>query len=219
MPTMDEPRDLTIGEWTLKIRVPHGAGPHPVILLIHGWTGDEKSMWAFASRLPRTALLVAPRAPYISKHSQLGGYSWVAERGQSFSSLDIFQPAIDSFANLISELEKQVPGDFMRFGMVGFSQGAAFSFAYGMSNPNRVSRLAALAGFLPAETGSRLAGLASIPVFIAHGTQDETVPIDMAREARLSLEAVKVSVHYCESETGHKLGGNCARLLAEFFAD
>lgn len=214
---MDEPRDLTIGDRTLKVRVPPGDGPHRVIFLIHGWTGDEKSMWVFAPRLPRTALLIAPRASYASQHAQLGGYSWVAERGQSFSSLAMFQSALDSFESLIPHVAKQIPGDFEQFGIVGFSQGAAFSFAYAVRNPGRVSRLAALAGFLPAESVSKLAALASIPIFIAHGTQDETVPIEMAREARTALEAVGAHVKYCESETGHKLGANCAKQLSEFF--
>ena len=212
---MDEPRDLNVCDWTLKIRVPKGAGPHPVIFLIHGWTGYEKSMWVFASRLPHDALLVAPRAPYVSQHPQFGGYSWVEERGQNFSSLEMFQPAINSFQTLISELPNQLPGDFSQIGMVGFSQGAAFSFSYALKNPSRVNHLAALAGFIPAEPGS-LAALSSTPVFIAHGIQDDTVPITKAREARAALEASGVKVVYCESETGHKLGANCAKQLHEF---
>jgi predicted esterase len=83
--------------------------------------------------------------------------------------------------------------------------------------------LAELAGFLPlagsppTESRSQLAELAGIPIMIAHGIQDETVPIAMAREARKSLESSGVKVSYCESETGHKLGANCARQLADFF--
>ena len=214
---MDEPRDLIVGDWKLKLRLPQGAGPHPVIFLIHGWTGDEKSMWIFTPRLPRNALLVAPRAPYMSNHPDLGGFSWVPERGQNFSNLEMFQPALDSCEGLISELATRVPGDFTQFGLVGFSQGAAFSFAYAMNNPRRVGQLAALAGFLPAGSTSQLANLAITPIYIAHGTEDKTVPIRMAREARIALEGAGALVRYCESETGHKLGGNCATHLSEFF--
>ncbi|HLD94343.1 MAG TPA: dienelactone hydrolase family protein [Anaerolineales bacterium] len=213
---MDEPRDLKVGDWILKARVPSDAGPHRVFFLIHGWTGDEKSMWVFASRLPRNAILIAPRAPYVSKHPELGGYSWVPERGQSFSSLAMFQPALASFETLLPNLAGQLSIDLSQFSLVGFSQGAAFSFAYAMGNPSRVSKLAALAGFLPAESG-QLAALSSIPIFIAHGAQDETVPVAMARQAHADLEAVGVAVRYCESETGHKLGANCSVELQAFF--
>ena len=213
---MDEPRDLAIGNWTLKVRMPDGDGPHPVIFLIHGWTGDEKSMWVFSSRMPRNALLIAPRAPYVSKHPEFVGYSWVPERGQSFSSLDMFQAAIESFEGLLAQLPDFLPGAFNKFGMMGFSQGAAFSYAFALRNPLRVNRLASLAGFLPSDATNPVL-LASIPIFIAHGTEDETVPVSMARSARSSLEGAGVKVSYCESEIGHKLGANCAKQLGEFF--
>lgn len=213
---MDEPRDLTVGDWTLKVRVPADNIPHPPIFMIHGWTGDEKSMWVFASRIPRNSLLIAPRAKYPSRHPEFGGYSWVQERGQNYSSLDMFQPAVVSFDDLLSELPGVLPGEYNQFGLLGFSQGAAFSYAFALRHPQRVTRLASLAGFLPSET-SNLMPLAPIPIFIAHGIEDETVPVSMARSAKSSLEAAGVHVSYCESESGHKLGANCAKQLGEFF--
>jgi phospholipase/carboxylesterase len=214
-----EPFDIELGDWTLKVREPDQSDePAPVILLIHGWTGDERSMWVFAPRLPKQALLIAPRAPYLSKHESLAGYSWVENRAGQFSELPAFEPALDAFQDLLTKLAQQYTyADFAKFGLMGFSQGAAFSFALVMRQPERVSRLAALAGFLPAGSQSELAKLARLPIFIAHGTQDETVPIAKAREAQSALQAAGTSVLYCESETGHKLGANCARVLEEFF--
>lgn len=216
---MESILDLTLGSWTLKVRPPiNGATLQRVIFLIHGWTGDERSMWVFASRLPKNAQLVAPRAPYVSNHPQFGGYSWVEQRAGEFSRLETFGPALASFDQLLDELASRYPdADFSRLSFAGFSQGAAFSFAYAMHHPDRVAQLAALAGFLPTGGESQLAALAGLPVFIAHGTKDETVPVSMAREARLALEAAGANVRYCESDTGHKLGANCATELSAFF--
>ncbi|MGH2583171.1 MAG: alpha/beta hydrolase [Anaerolineales bacterium] len=217
---MLEPFDITVNNWHLKIREPDSAGPHSVILLIHGWTGDENSMWVFAPRLPKNALLIAPRAPYVSRHPEIGGCSWVEERGDSFSHLAQFANAILTFDELIADLGGKYAGDFSRFGMVGFSQGAAFCFAFAMSNPHRIDRLASLAGFMPSETqAGDLANLKDIPTFIAHGVKDETVPVTMAREARQSLESAGAQVSYCESDTGHKLGANCYSAFADFFGN
>ncbi len=175
-------------------------------------------MWVFAPRLPRNALLIAPRAPYISNHPDIGGYSWVERRAGEFSPLPAFDPALDAFNGLLSKLATQFPSaDFKLFGMVGFSQGAAFSFAYALRYPQRVNRLAALAGFLPAGSQGQLAALAEIPVFIAHGAKDETVPIAKAHTARAELTKAGVSLQYCEADTGHKLGANCFAQLADFF--
>ena len=212
-------QDLQLDGWTLKLRSPsQGSEPRSVTFLIHGWTGDERSMWVFAPRLPRSALLVSPRAPYLSNHPDLSGYSWVERRAGEFSQLPAFDPALDAFGGLLEMLAKRYPAaDFSRFGLVGFSQGAAFSFAYALRHPQRVTRLAALAGFLPANSEMRLGTLARIPVFIAHGTKDETVPVTMAHAAKAALSAAGVDVQYCEADTGHKLGANCFAQLAHFF--
>lgn len=211
--------ELTLDTWTLKLRVPSGDGPHPVIVLIHGWTGDENSMWVFAPRLPKDALLIAPRAPYVSKHPEIAGYSWVAERGADFSRLPDFDPAVVVFDKLIEELSSRYPADFSQFGIVGFSQGGAFSAAYTHSHREQVSKLAMLASFLPEGSEMDIARLKGLPVFIAHGAQDETVPVARARDAKKVLEACGAHVRYCESEIGHKLGANCSTELAEFFAN
>lgn len=216
----DELRDLRVSDWILKIRQPPGGGPHPVIFLVHGWTGDERSMWVFAPRLPKDALLIAPRAPFVSLHPEFGGYSWVEERRGGFSALPAFNPALGAFSALVGDLAQQLPGDFARFGLIGFSQGAAFNFAFALRHPGRVTRLASLAGFLPEHSEAALAAgpLAELPIFIAHGTQDGTVPIAMARSASQSLAAAGAAVSYCESDTGHKLGANCSRQLNAFFS-
>lgn len=213
--------DLDIAGCTLKVRRPPGAGPHPVIFLIHGWTGDERSMWVFAPRLPAGALLIAPRAPYVSHNPEYGGYSWVERHPDSYSPLPAFDSALDAFDTLLAALPAELPGAFERLSLVGFSQGAALSFAFALRHLGRVGRLASLAGFLPSESESALAagGLAGKPVFIAHGTRDERVPIGMAHAARDQLQAAGAAVTYCESDTGHKLGANCARGLESFFID
>jgi phospholipase/carboxylesterase len=175
-------------------------------------------MWVFAPHLPRSALLVAPRAPYVSNHPEIGGYSWVERRAGEFSELPAFNPALDAFNELLTKIVTKYPSvDISRFGMVGFSQGAAFCFAYAMRNPQRVSRLAALAGYLPPGSEGQLSALAKMPVFIAHGINDETVPITKAHAARDELTKAGVNVQYCEAHTGHKLGANCFAQLAGFF--
>lgn len=215
----EEPRDLRIGDWRLKVREPEGEGPHPAIFLVHGWTGDERSMWIFASRLPKNALLVAPRAPYVSTHEDYGGYSWVQHKAASFSRFEAFGPAEAAFEQLLQELPQHLDGDFSQFDLMGFSQGAAFCYSYALQNPEKVGRLAGLAGFLP-EGGEQLAE--SLPlqgksVFVAHGSQDEVVPVARAREARKILALAGAEVRYCEDEVGHKLGADCFRALRDFF--
>jgi phospholipase/carboxylesterase len=81
--------------------------------------------------------------------------------------------------------------------------------------------LAGLAGFLPEGSadwvGSRR--LDGLPVFIAHGAQDELVPVVRARQAVETLQQAGAQVTYCEDDVGHKLSANCFRALQAFYED
>ncbi len=55
-----EPYILELDHWIIRVREPESTGSYPVILLLHGWTGDENAMWVFANRLPRNSLLISP---------------------------------------------------------------------------------------------------------------------------------------------------------------
>jgi phospholipase/carboxylesterase len=201
-------------EWVFRTRQPEGAGSFPVILLLHGWTGDENSMWVFTSRLPKNHLLIAPRGLYPAPQA---GYAWHAAHN-GWPELEHFQPAIDAFLEFLTPA-RFPSGDFSELHLVGFSQGAALGYAFTLSHPERVASLSALSGFLPggivvAPSSPRLNGL---PVFITHGTQDALVPVVRARQAAELFDLAGAKVTYCEHDTGHKLNASCFRGLATFF--
>jgi phospholipase/carboxylesterase len=210
---------VELGGWQLKVSLPDGGGPHSMALLVHGWTGDENSMWVFANRLPGNVALVAPRAIFDSTNPKYGGYSWVEEQSEEWSPLDDFRPAVAALDGLLALLGDNYPVDVSRFRLMGFSQGAALCYAYALLNPGRVARLAGLAGFLPERFEAGVAGrpLDGLPVFIAHGVKDETVPVERARHAADVLRGAGAAVEYCESDVGHKLGSNCFKALKGFW--
>lgn len=211
-------------DWTLRVRPPVDDTPGPVLLMIHGWTGDENSLWIFTPRLPKSYYLLALRGRYPA---DTGGYGWVKEHGESLSSTFDFGPAVAAVKSLLQELQAEQSSssspfrlaDFSRLSLMGFSQGAALSYCLLLDDPPRYQRLAALAGFLPPESDSALTPgkLTGKPIFIGHGTVDETVPVDLARQAVEKLESAGADVTYCEDAVGHKLSANCFRGLAEFF--
>ena len=74
-----------------------------------------------------------------------------------------------------------------------------------------------LAGFVPSGLDELVLKkpLAGKNVFVAHGTQDQQVPIDRARASIELLEQAGAQVTYCEDEVGHKLSANCLRALED----
>jgi phospholipase/carboxylesterase len=113
------------------------------------------------------------------------------------------------------------PGaDLERMDLVGFSQGAALAFSLALLHPQRVRSVAALSGFLPRQAGALIESrpLDGLPVFLAHGSNDDIVPVVEARRAAEALNSAGAQVSYCEDAVGHKLSAACFRSLADFYA-
>jgi len=213
----------TLAGWPVRMRVPAGDGPHPVILLLHGWTGDENSMWFFAPRLPANHLLVAPRGIFATQPT---GYSWRAITSEPPSAGGGALPALVEFQGAVSALahwmtpEHFPQADFSRLYLIGFSQGAALSYAFALLQPEKVSGLVALAGFAPvgAQSLAEQRPLLGKDVLIAHGQHDRMIPIEQARQAFKLMQLAGAEVTYCEDDVGHKMGARCFPHLETFFA-
>jgi phospholipase/carboxylesterase len=206
-----------IDPWNLRIYTPPEPGPHPVLLLLHGWTGDENSMWVFANRMPAHFLMIAPRGIYTTP---LGGRGWHPKVERMWPTVEDLQPAVNVLLQLLSN--DHFPGaDFSRLHLMGFSQGAALSYTLALLHPDKVGRIAGLAGFMPEQADDYIQQrvLAGKKIFSAHGTRDELVPIERARQSVTQLERAGAQVSYCEEDVGHKLSVTCFRSLASFFAE
>jgi phospholipase/carboxylesterase len=205
---------VSLNGWVMRIHHPAGNGPFPVLLLLHGWTGDENSMWVFVPRMPENSLIIAPRGCYPTK---AGGYSWHPEINKPWPWIHDFQPAVDQLMQEISSSNFPL-GDFSALHMVGFSQGAALVYSMAILQPERIATIAGLSGFLPDGASSWLEPerLHGLPVFIAHGSEDELVPVELARKGVEVLESAGADVTYCEDSVGHKLSAKCFRGLEAF---
>jgi phospholipase/carboxylesterase len=206
---------VSIDYWVMRFHQPDGLGPFPVVLMLHGWTGDENSMWVFSPRLPENVLIIAPRGLYPTKGA---GYSWHPDLSKAWPWVDDFQPAVKGLFAEISNLNFP-EGDFSNLHILGFSQGAALAYTMAMMYPERVASLAGLSGFLPdgATSWLRHDRLNGLLVFIAHGTEDERIPIEWARKSVELIEKAGAKVNYCEDNVGHKLSAKCFRGLEAFY--
>ncbi len=206
-------------EWTLRARTPTRT-PARLLLMLHGWTGDENSMWVFARNFPTDCLLLAPRGLHPAAQ---GGYSWRPPRADSFGrpSLDDLRESAEALIRLVDAYAAQVQIDASQFDVMGFSQGAALSNVLTCLYPDRVRKVGILAGFMPSGMEEIIAKkpLAGKPIFVSHGTQDNMVPIDRARASMSLLEQAGAHITYCEAEVGHKVSADCLRGLENFFKD
>lgn len=212
--------DTKLARWLIRLRLPDRGKSTSVLLLLHGWTGDEDSMSIFISRLPKDIIIISPRGLF---DTPLGGFGWRPSGSEFWPDINAFSPAIEAFNELfekgIQYLPSHISLSFDQIKIVGFSQGAALGYSYTLLNPFRVQSLAGLSGFLPGGIDEQIRDkpLREKPIFVAHGTRDDIVPVERARESVNKLRDAGALVTYCEDDVGHKLSSTCFQGLEKFF--
>lgn len=178
-------------------------------------------MWVFARSVASSYWIIAPRAPYRAEPS---GYSW----REGFDSSQFGRPTVEQLGmglealiHFVDEYAASAGIDASTFDVIGFSQGAAVCNMLAFLYPQRIRKTGILAGFVPAGLEQLVSErpLQGKPFFVAHGTKDDTVSIERARESIAILEQAGAQVTYCEDEVGHKVSASCLRALKDFLAD
>ena len=218
MQTVPDTQLIEFEGHTLRIRESLDPSPR-FLLLIHGLTGDENSMWVFARDLPAHYWMVAPRAPHTAQPS---GYSWRPPPFETMDgpSLEQLKQNAEALIRLVDAYAASVGIEASTFDVMGFSQGAAMSNVLAFLYPNRVGKTGILAGFIPHGLEELVSQrpLEGKSFFVAHGTKDERVTVERARSSVALLEQAGAKVTYCEDDVAHKVSLNCLRALKEFFS-
>lgn len=205
------------------VRVPDTASDDnrvPVVVMSHGWGGNEGAMWVFARLLPKNVAVVTPRAPLDVPGTDGKRAYWFeylpAIQGTEPHS---FSKAVRMLRQFVSCLPNFYPVDSSKIILAGFSQGAMVSNALAMSEPQMVRGVASLAGAaLPLPDGlSQPPAMPKFSVFIAHGTEDRMVSPEAAREARAKYEQLGATVTYGEYPVAHKMSSDAMKDLRAWF--
>lgn len=212
--------ELLSSQSGLIYRARSGAAAGPLIVMLHGLYGDENVMWLFDQALPRSATVISPRAMFTSAN----GYSWArsVERGE-LGQVD-FAAALEVLSHFIPEMIERYECDPQRVVVMGFSEGAALSYALSLARPELLCGVIALAGFMPdvpkhSERSCEAAESKSAVgprYLIIHSTDDDIVPVALAREARSVLEARGMEVDYREYSGGHKVAAQGMKDIAQW---
>jgi phospholipase/carboxylesterase len=217
VPDENNTHQMTYNGWTMRVR--HAMQePARFLLMLHGWTGDENSMWIFTRRFPNDMWIAAPRAPHAAEG---GGYSWRALHPgtRGLPTLSDLKPAADSLIRLVDDVSASIGVDGSQFDVAGFSQGGALVNVLALLYPQRIRKAAVLAGFMPGGVDDLIARhvLAGKQFFVAHGSKDNLVSLERAQQAIELQEGAGAQVTFCEAEVGHKVSADCLRGLETFF--
>lgn len=202
--------------WILRVQAPVAPGSNRVLLMLHGWTGDEIVMSVFGQKAASNYWLISPRGPIRTSTT---GFGWLPIDSNRHAEYSNYVPVVDDLDRQLTNWLAFLKIHASNIDLMGFSQGGAIALSYLIHHPDRIQRAACLAGFLPpgAESALDQARLIGKKVLIAHGANDETIPIRMATQSAQLLKAAGAEVTFCQDNVGHKLGPTCFNGLEDFF--
>lgn len=194
------------------------SGLPPLLLLLHGVGSHEADLMGLAPYLDGRCFIVSARAPITLAP---GMFAWF------HVELDPFHPVINpeeaersrqALLRFIDELIETYGLDSTRVYLTGFSQGAIMSLSLALTRPDKLAGVVAMSGRILPEVLPLMApreAFKGLPIFVAHGTNDQVLPIHHGRAARDRLAGLPVSLTYREYPMGHEVA---AESLADITA-
>ena len=196
------------------------AAPTASLILLHG-LGQKGSDFAPLLRgLDLSAVgpvrCVFPNAPLrtvsLNGSEMHAWYDAVAPVGRLNAPLPLDETGLRASQRIVQALIDREEGQGIlseRIVLMGFSQGAVLALHAGLRAHQRLAAVVALSGYLPlgARTLQSESSAANqrLPIFLAHGEQDEIVGIDRARAARTNLQAMGHLVDWHSYPMGHEV--------------
>jgi len=189
---------------------PSGAGPYPTILTLHGRGANALDLLGLAPHLCNGKfLMICPQGPL---ETPIGpdafGYAWYPmsmggppDIGAILSSRQMLQQFLDSCLQRYSINAKKLV-------VLGFSQGGVMAYSLALSNSERFVGLAVLSSWLPKELIPELSikeGVQSLPTLVQHGSQDQLIEVQRARDSVEQLRTLRVPLTYREYDMGHEI--------------
>jgi phospholipase/carboxylesterase len=181
--------------------------PYPVIVCLHGRGADMRDLAGLAPAInQKDYLYVCPNAPVtISIGPGYTGRAWYEPIGNPSSAA--IEQALTALDGVIRETLAQYHVTASQAILLGFSQGGAMTYRYGMLRPELFSGLAILSGALrnPEALLAHLPAARDQRIFVAHGSHDPVVPVDLSRDAVAFLETQGYHPLYREYPMGHEI--------------
>jgi phospholipase/carboxylesterase len=203
------------------IEIETGKNPSTSIIWLHGLGADGNDFAPIVPelQLPKAAIrFVFPHAPVqpVTINGGMRMRAWYditdgAIRREDERGVRASQALIESL--IAREKERgTAPG---RLVLAGFSQGGAIALQTGLRHSERIAGIMALSTYVP--VGDKLAAETSpanrdVPIFMAHGTQDQVIPLSRAEESRALLQSLGYAVEWREYRMPHSV---CPEELAD----
>ena len=186
-----------------------------MVVMIHGRGADMNDLADLAPMLDAAGgcRFVFPNAakPFEPYPGMAMGWTWFDGWPPEHASV------VESRAEMLKFLD-EITQKYPTSALVvsGFSQGALMALDSGLRTTQKLTALMSMSGGLYENDLPDLRSRAGLPVFIAHGSADDVVPVNYARRARRVLEDAGLDVEYHEYPMGHQVAAEEAADVKAF---
>lgn len=191
------------------VREPKIKSAHPpLLMLLHGVGSNEEDLFSFAQHLPDKFLVISARAPIILGGNSFAWYEINFSSGKPVYNLEQEKKSRVILIRFIEQIKEKYAPDPKQVYLCGFSQGAIMSYSIGLTRPDLVKGIAIMSGRLLEEIKTEIAiteNLETLKILISHGTKDNTLPVQHARNASAYLKTLNLIPTYKEYEAAHEI--------------
>ena len=199
-----------------------------VVLMLHGYGRPKDSLLRLAGNLSRRfgTVFLFPEAPY---HLKKGGRRawWKPHKiaGEvdtrlraEWHNLVGRTMARQWIIALLAEVREQLGVSAQEIVLVGYSQGATLAVDVALNSPEPLGGLALLSGRFISQRDwyPHLTRLNSVPVFMAHGRNDQMAPFGASTALLMRLREAGVLVDWTPYDGGHSQGAGARARFARF---
>jgi len=192
-----------------------------LLVALHGFASRPETLSPLWDALEKPSFVfAAPQAPFALPGRTRPVFSWRAPipddtRKENLRALDYTERYLLA---VIRELKQRYGAG--KIFLMGFSQGAFFTYGVGLRHPELLAGLLCFSGRLPQDLLDEpiLKAGASLPIFIAHGVQDTAVRPSEGERALTLLKEHGYGVTMVRFEGGHEVPDAVFRQAVEWMA-
>lgn len=179
----------------------------PLLIMLHGYGSDENDLFSFANELPEELFIISFKAPYSLKPN---GYAWYAinfDADQNkWNDNEQAKLSMETLVDCIDIACKIYPVNKNNISILGFSQGTILGMATALNHPKKIKNIIGLSGYINHDIlpeNIKELDYSNLSFYCSHGTVDQVIPIDWARQTPVFLKSLNIEHIYSEFPVGH----------------
>lgn len=203
---------------------PEDDGLHPTILAMHGWGANTLDLLALAPYVcDGRFLVICPQGPVETPIGPSAvGYGWFPLAIGDPPDVSAILSATKQLRAFLDSCLARYPIDPRRLIALGFSQGGVMAYSLALSQPERFAALVVMSSWLSQALvdGLSVSATSQRPAtLIQHGSRDELIAVDRARESVEIIRSLRFPVTYREYDIGHEISSRSLTDLSSWLQE